>query len=474
MRKLSLLVIGALFLALSATVIAKKGRKLPRSAYLSGAKIAGGFTGETPRYAEALALLDSCLMFYGPVPAAYFRQVAIHSDSAREIPTSDTAALMEELGRFKTAHDSLVMSCDKDNKELNVKKKLRKKCSGFQVTADSLQLEWYAEYFNLAQESRNLALDTLIKQLEELTDEEDKADMQNEIEETIALAIANYEFASIFKPNDIAIAINTGQIYASQDDFATALKFQLKAAAISKEDDPDNYPPLLSNVAYSYYELNEYEKAASTFKEISSLMDGEQKIREYKNVIACYSSMDNSDSVMAYNYKILELAPEDAATLSAVGGNWFNRIQNLNMSRSDARNAEDKKLMKQLDAELAWTSDSASFYLKRAFEADSTDASSIEFYAINNTISGNFKQAAWAWEKLTHIYPEDKSYWKYLGENFIRLLQFKDAIAPFEKTVELDDTDLGIWERLVELYNTNSMPDKAKKARAKVDALSKS
>lgn len=473
MRKLTLLIIGALFLALTANVMAKKPRKLPRKAYLSGAKIAGGFTGETPRRAEALALLDTCLMFYGPIPEAYFRQVAIYSESAKEISTNDTTALMAELGHFKTAYDSLLMSCDKDNEELKVKKKLRKKCSDFIVTADSLQLEWYAEYFNLAQESRNLALDTLIKELEELTDEEDRVDMQEEIDETIALALANYEFASIFKPDDIAIAINTGQIYTSQNDFTTALEYQIKAAAITKDEDPDNYAPLLSDVAYSYYEVKEFDKAANTFKEISTLVDDDQKAKQYRNIVACYSNSENQDSVTAYNHKILELNPDDAGTLSAIGGLWFNEIQNLNMSRSDARNADDKKLLKQLDDELAQTSDSAIFYLKRAFVADSTDANSIEFYAITSTLSGDFEQAAWAWEKLTRIYPEDRSYWKYLGENFIRLRKFKDAIAPFEKTVELDDTDIDTWDRLIGLYSSNNMSGKAKKARAKVAELSK-
>lgn len=474
MRKLIPLIVAVLCLALAANVMAKKPRKLPRKAYLSGAKIAGGFTGETPRRVEALALLDSCLMYYGPIPEAYFWRLSIYSELAGEMSTSDTAALMAELGLFKTSYDSLIMSCDKDNKELGVKKKLRKKCSDFQATADSLQHEWYAEYFNLAQESRNLALDTLIKQLEELTDEEDKVDMQKEIEETIGLAIANYKFASIFKPDDIAIAINMGQIYTSQNDYAKALPYQLKAAAITKEEDPEDSAPFLNDIAYSYFELKEFEKAAATFKEITSLVDDKQKITQYKNVIACYQSLQEPDSVYAYNYKILEIDPDDARTLSIIGGVWFNRIQELNMSRSDAREADDKALLEKLDAEHARTSDSANFYLKRAFEADSTDDQSIKFYAINNTISSNFEQAAWAWEKLTRLSPEEKSYWKYLGENFIRLRNFKDAVKPFEKLVELDDTDLATWERLVELYNSNSMPGKAKKAKAKVAELSKS
>ncbi|MCH7879324.1 MAG: hypothetical protein IH914_08440 [candidate division Zixibacteria bacterium] len=76
--------------------------------------------------------------------------------------------------------------------------------------------------------------------------------------------------------------------------------------------------------------------------------------------------------------------------------------------------------------------------------------------------------------QLTQHSPEEKSYWKYLGENFIRLRNLKDAIGPYEKLVALDDTDLAIWERLVELYNSNSMPGKAKKAKAKVAELSKS
>ncbi|MFQ5608066.1 MAG: hypothetical protein ACE5GA_08970, partial [Candidatus Zixiibacteriota bacterium] len=307
MKRFTTLVVCGLVFTLAVTGAAKKPRKLPMKAYITGAKISGGFTGETPNSDAALALLDTCLMFYGMVPEAYFWQVSILSELAEEIPSNDTAKLIEGLTRFKTTYDSLVLSCDEEFKEVKIKKKLRKKCSDFRATADSLHHERYAEYFNRAQESRNLVLDTLVKELEELTNEEDIADMKEEIKVAIAEAIANYDIASILKPDDASIAIHMGDIYSSQRQYDKALKYQRHAAEITKERDPGNYPAMLNQVAYSYYELKEFEKSADVFKEIAELVEGEQRIMQYRNVVACYSSVSQADSVFVYNYKVLEI-----------------------------------------------------------------------------------------------------------------------------------------------------------------------
>ncbi|MFQ5607419.1 MAG: tetratricopeptide repeat protein, partial [Candidatus Zixiibacteriota bacterium] len=68
----------------------------------------------------------------------------------------------------------------------------------------------------------------------------------------------------------------------------------------------------------------------------------------------------------------------------------------------------------------------------------------------------------------------EKRFWLHLGENYIRLGKFKEAITPFEKLAELDATDPAVWERLVELYKNNGMSDKAKRASSKLAELSKS
>ncbi|HSG98511.1 MAG TPA: tetratricopeptide repeat protein, partial [candidate division Zixibacteria bacterium] len=66
-----------------------------------------------------------------------------------------------------------------------------------------------------------------------------------------------------------------------------------------------------------------------------------------------------------------------------------------------------------------------------------------------------------------------KDYWVSLGDTYLQLQRLKDAIAPYEKAVALDDSDLNVWRNLADLYHNHSMPDKAAAADKKVAELSK-
>jgi len=94
---------------------AKKPRKLPIKSYITGAKIAYGKTtgDEAPRPYDALALLDSCTMWYGMIPEVYFWETLIHSDLAGQIAKTDTTARKARIAKVIGATDSLVLAVTK-------------------------------------------------------------------------------------------------------------------------------------------------------------------------------------------------------------------------------------------------------------------------------------------------------------------------------------------------------------------------
>jgi hypothetical protein len=59
--------------------MARKGRKLPRKAYIQSAKIEI-LSGDTARMHTAVAMLDSLVMHYGPDPEAYYWMTKILVD----------------------------------------------------------------------------------------------------------------------------------------------------------------------------------------------------------------------------------------------------------------------------------------------------------------------------------------------------------------------------------------------------------
>ncbi len=453
----------------------KKKRKLPINSYISGAKIAYGKTvgDEGARPLDALFLLDSATMWYGMIPEVYFWETLIHSDLAQQVAESDTAARRERIVKLIGATDSLVMACDKENKK--VKKKYKKKCKPFLITADSIRADWFTTYYNEAQDNRTTLVDNLPLIADE-TDPESKADLLAEQDTLLQLTLSGYDMASMLATADslsLLVYQNLGNLFLELKDFGKSIPYFTKAAEMAKVSDPANYLNLLNQAAYASFQAEEYLEAARLWNEVIPEVDGEQKIDIYGNILAAFANLGIDDSLFYYNHKILAVDPNNAKALSMLGGKWFNRIQDLNKQSSDAREAGDDAKLAAIKKDLDAANDSAVVYLKRAFEVDSTDTQSIELYAITNMIRGARSESTDAWMRLTRLKPDDKTYWIYLADNYIALKQLKDAIEPYEKAVEIDDSDTEVWRNLVSLYQANNMTAKLKKAQAKLDALTK-
>jgi len=283
--------------------------------------------------------------------------------------------------------------------------------------------------------------------------------------------------ASTLAPTDslgLLVELNLGSLYGELKDYEKSIPYLTRAAERSKESDPGNYLNLLNQVAFSYFQSGKYLKAARVWHQVADEVEGERKVSLLTNIIVSFARLKNDDSLYYYNLKILDVDPQNSDALAMIGGTWFNRIQELNKANSKARKADDKARMAEIKKDLDAAGDSAIVYLKRAFEADSTDAKSIELYAIANMLKGEKAAATDAWLRLTRLKPDDKTYWVYLGDNYIARQKMKDAIGPYEKAIAIDEADKDVWQSLIDLYKVNNMPEKAKKAQAKYDALEKS
>jgi Tetratricopeptide repeat len=456
--------------------LSKKQRKLPIKSYITGAKIAYGKTvgDEGARPYDALLLLDSCTIWYGMIPEVYFWETLIHSDLAQQVAETDTVGRRERLTKMIGAADSLVLSCDKENKE--VKKKYKKKCEPFQITADSIRSDWFATYYNMAQDNRTVLVDDIHPTLQSETDPHELEILQAQKDTLLQLISTDYGFAAILAPTDSLLQLvdlNLGSLYSELEDYQSALPYLAKSAENARLSDPGNYTNLLNQMAYANFKLKNLLEAARIWNEVANEVEAEEKISIINNILASFSILGNDDSLFYYNQVILDVDPANAGALRMIGGTWFNRIQDLNGENSKAKASGDDALVAEIKGKLELANDSAIVYLKRAFEADSTDEQSIKLFGIANMLKGDRNSATDAWLRLTALKPDNKSYWIYLAENYIALKDLKSAIPPYEKAVEIDASDADIWLRLIELYGPNGMKEKLKKAQAKYDALAK-
>ncbi len=473
---LSVMTAALVVMSLPEQGLTRKPRKLPIKSYISGAKIAYGKTvgDEGARPLDALLLLDSCTIWYGMIPEVYFWETLIHSDLAQQVAETDTSGRRERLTKMIGASDSLELSCDKENKD--VKKKYKKKCKPYKITADSIRGEWFATYYNYAQDNRTILVDDIQPTLKSETDPEELEILQAQKDTLMQLIRTDYSLAGMLAPTDSLLQLvdlNLGSLYSELEDYESALPYLAKAAESAKVSDPDNYLNLLNQMAFANFQLKNFQEAASIWVEVSNELEGEEKIDLINNVLASFASLGNDDSLFHYNQVILDVDPANAGALRMIGGTWFNRIQDINRKTSKAKQSGDDAALATLKAELQVANDSAIFYLKRAFEADPEDEQSIKLYGIASMLKGDRVAATDAWKKLTVLKPAEKAYWVYLAENYIAQKELKNAILPYEKAIELDDTDQDIWLRLIELYGPNGMKDKQKKAQAKYDELTK-
>lgn len=456
------LVLGALLL-LVASMAEARGRKLPVGAYIKSAKI-DIVSGDLDRYPEALAMLDSLAMHYGPHAEALYLTSQIYVDYIEQTAGPwDKKPYVESMVAYI---DSLHMCCENED----IKKKYRDDCDEYLTKADSVQVKYWREFYNSGIEQLN-AVQSSIEDLQTETDSTSRAFLTKTKEAKSDSCIANLQLAMVIAPESPESYVALGTLYEFEGEYEKAIEM-LKMGM----SDSTAREQLLLPIAYNYIGMDDYCGAIPYLKEKVEGIEGQPDASDLENMYnltVCYNNCGIYDSAFIYYQEILKYAPENTTVLSSIG-RYFNQ-----QARYAADSARALREAEQPDAAAEWQEkvneyfDSSSVYFKQAFQIKPENPTYVEDYAIVSYLREDWFEAARAFEQLTELQPEIKDHWVSLGDCLLKTNQFEKAVDAYESAVELTPDDMAIWENLALLYKELGQTAKAAEAEKKAENLRK-
>lgn len=444
---------GALLLMASSAFA--QGRKLPVGAYIKSARIEI-ISGDVERYKNAIALLDSLFMHYGPHAEGLSLMSKIMVDYLDRTPNLEERR--DYVAKMVAYIDSLHMCCENDA----VDKKYKKDCKQFIESADSTKVKYWREFYNSA-----------IGQLQVVSDannqlaadpETDKDRLNARIEANVDSCTINFEMAIMIDGSDFRPYVGLGTMYERLEDFPAAIEWLKKG--LDKTADSTS---LLQSLAYNYINGGNYCDAATY---LQMYVDrSPEDIVNMSNLAICFSNCGNYPKAREIYTQVLELEPGNTDALVYLGRFWSQEARqaqdSVNLLRTEANPGGGKEMESRRDAAY----DSALVYFGRAAEANPSDELALEQHGIISAIRGKHEQAEKTFAKLVELKPSEPDYWTFLGDTRLKLQKFEGAVAAYEKVVESKPNDIETWERLSDLYNELGQKDKSQKAKAKVTEL---
>ena len=413
-------------------------RKLPVGAYIKSAKIEI-LSGDIERYQNAIALLDSLFLNYGPHAEGIFWMGQIEVDYIdRAASPSDKKPHVE---RFKMFTDSLHTCCDKDNKA--VKSKYKNDCEEFIEKSDSIAVKYWRQFYNSAVEQ----MKTITALNEDITKEVDSAVIErfkNDIQLNVDSAATNFELCLIFDSTKEETYAGLGLLYEKANDYEKAIEWRDKGLPYTSDK-----ATALIQIAYSYINMGDYKSPIPYMSEYIDLRPDDTLTMG--NLVICYNNNKMYDSAYAVNQRILTVAPGNFDALKSLGL-YFGQISR-DANDSASANAENPAEKAKWSALKDQGIDSAITYFERALETNPEDAMINELFGTYTYIKGNYEKSSRAFKKLTELKPSVPDFWTSLGDCYIQLKNFEDATSAYEKTVELKPGNKAVWEQLVDLYS---------------------
>lgn len=428
----------------------RKGRKLPEKAYIESSQIAI-VSGDTTRYREAMAMLDSLFMNYGPHPEGYLwmNQIAVDFIE-KSAKMSDKELWVKHLALYR---DSLHYACSNPG----VKDKYKKDCSKFIEKADSTQVKYWRVFYNKGIEQLG-TIEESLKEIKPETDSSGRAYYMKKVQAAGDSALANVALCLILDSTDNKAYMLAGSVAEKQGNLAASnewLQRGLKYTADSTQ--------ILLQIAYNILGENKYCEAIPYLKEYGKHQPSDTG--NLLNLTICYNNCKMFDSAAAVNRQILGMNPNHADALLGLG-QYFNQLGIwANDSTSAARDRKDDAAVKKWTDQRSALFDSSKVYFKRAFENDPTNVIAVEEYGVVAFVTNDFAGAATAFAKLAELEPNKASHWISLGDAQLNLKKFKDSIVAYEKAVELEPDNRQVWERLADLYAEEGQTAKAAKAK---------
>lgn len=455
MKILNRLALAGLILVLIAgSVMAGKPRKLQPGTYISSVKIEIiGYADkqEKERINLAIAMLDSLFMHYGPHSEGYYWYSQIQWDLVKE--KSDLKERLPLVERAIAYADSLKWSCG--NKDIN--KKYRKKCEDLDEEMDSIRVIQWRDYYNDGV-GQITEVEELMETVKVETDSSALAFYQTRLDALVDSCQDNMALAVVIDSTDAKPFIGLANVNEKIGDFKKAIEY-LKRALPKAE----NRTQILTEIAYDFIQENDYCSAIPWFSEyVDSMTISEPVMQDPKkraavlstahNLAICYNNCKEFDSAYGIFQRIISFDPEDVQALVGAGRYHQHKGREASDSARTYREQEDEA------ADQSWNKvrdarfDSATVYLKQAFEFKNDDADIAAEYGLMAAIRQNYEDARVAFGRACELKPDDADNWISLGDCCLSLHDWTCSAEAYEHVVELQPNNKSVWERLADLY----------------------
>jgi tetratricopeptide (TPR) repeat protein len=438
-----------------------KQRKLPVGAYIKTAKI-HILSGEPDRYDQAIIMLDSLFLNYGPIAEGLFWMSQIYVDYINKTP--GLVGKIDFVEKMVAYNDSLKICCDKDNKE--IEKKYKKDCKEFIEKTDSTSVMFWRQFYNDGIEQLN-EVKLVLSDINNETDSATLAFLNEKLQTRIDSCRNNIDLAIIIDSANFQPYMVLATLDEQLKDYEASNKSLIKALEFAKED--DERKPMLIQVAYNYINMNKFCDAIPPFREYLELAP--EDVPNARNLTICYNNCEMFDSAYALNMRLLAKSPEDTDVLTSIGRYWNQRGRFASDSANYFRSQKNEDSAKIWQGESERFFDSARVYFKKVFELNPDDDFAAEEYAIVAAILGNYEEAVVPFKRLTELKPMESDYWTYLGDCYLNMRKFAEAAEAYEKVAELEPENTDVLERLSDLYKEINKPKKLKVVEDKLKAL---
>ena len=459
MRLIKYLIIALILAAMALPTLAGQPKaRLPLSAYMKSAKIA--LLNVPPRHSEAMVLLDSVLYYYGQVPEAYFLRGNIFAEYAAK--EYDYGKKVELFAKMSANYDSMTVACSNND----IKANLKSDCKKSAALMDSIKVLYWRENYNSGVKAIERMDNELTPKIKSSTDSTEIAAANEELKAAADSGKVFFAVAAAIDPGKYRSYEGEGLVFDRMKQYDSSLYYFRKASELV----PDS-TYLIQNIAYGYIQLNDWDNAITYFNKYLQKFPNDANI--LFNIAISYSNKKNLDSAHIYDLKAIAADSTFGGAYVDVGQYFLIRSQDISDSikyyKQAEKNADADRVLKMRDALL----DSSAAYFATGLKYEPDNVTILEQYGVVLLVLGRYEGSIDIFTKLTELEPFRKDHWINLGDIYVQQQKFADAIGPFEKAIEIDPGDAKLWEVLKDLYTSNNMPDKAKKAEEKIAELNK-
>ena len=438
---------------------AKNARKLPMGAYIKSAKI-DILSGDFERYKTAIAMLDSLFMYYGPTAEAIQLRGSIEVDYIDKAETLEKKK--EHVATLIAYVDSLHMCCDKDNKAID--KKYKKDCDELIEKNDSLIVNYWRIFYN---EGINLMNNEVVPLQEEIANETDSAVIETfkqSLAAKVDSAVVSFEICLTLDPTKIEPYVGLGALHEKIEDYQGAIDWLVKGL-----DKSDDRVQLLQTIAYDYIKLGDYGGAIPYMREYVDLAPDD--LMTMTNLAICYNSQKMYDSSFAVNKRIIAADSANVDALISVGNYFRQESQTAQDSVRYYSDLKDETNVESWVQKREIAIDSFMVYYKDVLKIEPKNEQINFLYATYSYFRKNWNDAIVSFTAAAEANPNEKDYWRYLGDAYIQTKEFAKSAEAYEKAVAVDAKDIKIWEQLVNLYTELGKPKDKARAQKQVEAL---